>query len=309
MGLRANPTYRQRRFGAEVRAIRERAGMSTAEAAGVMGMRQSHISNVEAGRTGLSPERLRALAAASGSENTTHIDALVELGQASGKGWWTEYREQLRPSLLDLAELEDRAVNIVCYEPMFIPGLFQTLAYATAGYQGGYALSSREQQGRELDFRMRRQRVLKGEPPRIHAVIHEAALHVSWGSSETMRDQLLRLIEVGRLPNVTLQVLPFDGRVGFGTSFTLLEPAVPQLSTVVVEHVEKPLYLGDPEALARYRNWFARLCEAALPPLAPEGNTEAYLVKNSLGLIQRLLYPLLQEEPHVSARVAEVELQ
>ncbi|WP_328837169.1 helix-turn-helix transcriptional regulator [Streptomyces europaeiscabiei] len=292
MGLRANPTYRQRRFGAEVRAIRERARLSTADAAEVMGMRQSHISNVEAGRTALSPERLRALAAAGGGENTTHVDALVELGQASGKGWWTAYRGQLRPSLLDLAELEDRAESVVCYEPMFMPGLFQTLAYATAGYRGGYALSSPEEQDREIEFRMRRQCVLTRERPlRIHAVVHEAALHVSWGSPEIMRDQLFRLIDLARLPNVTLQVLPFNGRVGFGTSFTLLESTVPQLETVVVAHVEKSLYLGELEALDRYHNWFARLCEAALPPVAADG--EALLVKDSLRLIQRLLYPLL----------------
>ncbi|GAA3823316.1 helix-turn-helix domain-containing protein [Streptomyces phyllanthi] len=294
MGLRANPTYRQRRFGAEVRGIRERAGFTAARAAEAMGMNASHISTVESGRTGLSADRLHRLASASGGEQATYVEGLVELGQASGKGWWTEYREQLRPSLLDLAELEDRAERIVCYEPMFIPGLFQTLAYATAGYRGGYALTSPEQQEREVDFRMQRQCVLTGErPPRIHAVIHEAALHVSWGSPEIMRDQLLRLIEMARLPHVTLQVLPFDGRVGFGTSFTLLEPAVPQLSTVVVEHVEKALYLGESEALARYRNWFARLCEAALPPVAVEAGTGAFLAKNSLGLVQRLLYPLL----------------
>ncbi|MEV2213048.1 helix-turn-helix transcriptional regulator [Streptomyces sp. NPDC050997] len=294
MGLRANPTYRQRRFGAEVRGIRERAGFTAIRAAQAMGMNASHISTVESGRTSLSPDRLRRLTSASGGEDATYVEGLIELGGESGKGWWTEYREQLRPSLLDLAELEDRAERIVCYEPMFIPGLFQTLVYATAGYRGGYALASPEQQEREIDFRMQRQRVLAGErSPQIHAVIHEAALHVSWGSPETMRDQLLRLIEVARMPNVTLQVLPFDGRVGFGTSFTLLEPAVPQLSTVVVEHVERALYLGEAEGLARYRNWFARLCEAALPPVVAATETEAFLVKNSLGLIQRLLYPLL----------------
>ncbi|WP_149826519.1 helix-turn-helix domain-containing protein [Streptomyces tailanensis] len=292
MGLRANPTYRQRRFGAEVRAIRECAGLSTVEAAEVMGMRQSHISNVEAGRTSLSPERLRALAAAGGCENTTYVDALVELGQRSGKGWWTAYREQLRPSLLDLVELEDSVERVICYEPMFIPGLFQTLAYATAGYRGGYTMATPEQQDREVDFRMQRQRVLTRErPPRIHAVVHEAALHVSWGRPEIMRDQLLRLIEVAQLPNVTLQVLPFDGRVGFGTSFTFLEPTAPQLSTVVVAHVEKSLYLGEPEVLTRYRTWFARLCEAALPSVEADGGAPP--VKDSLRLIQRLLHPLL----------------
>jgi transcriptional regulator with XRE-family HTH domain len=294
MGLRVNPTYRQRRFGAEVRAMRERAGLSTAGAADVMGMRQSHISTVEAGRTSLSPERLYALASASGRENTTYVDALVELGQASGKGWWTEYRERLPSSRLDLAELEDGASVIACYEPMFVPGLLQTVDYAKAGYRDGYARANPEEQELEVEFRMQRQRVLTGEHPlRLHAVVHEAALHVSFGSPEVRRGQLMRLLEAAELPNVTLQILPFDGPVAFGTSFTLVRPPVRELATVVVAHVEKSLYLGEPDAVDRYDDWFARLCEVALPPVPDNQEPSSYRLKDSRGLIQRLLYPLL----------------
>ncbi|MGW4986658.1 helix-turn-helix domain-containing protein [Streptomyces mirabilis] len=294
MGLRANPTYRQRRFGAEVRAIREGAGLTAGEAATVMGMQASHISNVESGRTPLSRERLRALVEASRCKDTTYVDALVEMGQASGKGWWTEYRDRLRPSLLDLAELEDGACDIVCYEPMFVPGLLQTEEYATAGYRDGYTSASRSEQDREVEFRMHRQAVLSGEhAPRLHAVIHEAALHVSFGDPAIRRGQLIRLLEAAELPNVTLQILPFDGAVAFGTSFTTLRPPVRALSTVIVAHIERSLYLGEADSLARYNDWFAKLCEVALPSTSGERRPGSHSVKDSCGLIQRLLYPLL----------------
>ncbi|MEV0266641.1 helix-turn-helix transcriptional regulator [Streptomyces sp. NPDC050617] len=294
MGLRANPTYRQRRFGAEVRKLRERAGLSVGESAAVMGMHQSHISNVETGRTSLSEERLRKLARAAGHTNAALVDALAELGQSSGKGWWSQYRERLRPSLMDVAELESRATVIFNYEPMFVPGLLQTIEYATATSRGGYARASHHEQDLDVEFRVRRQSVLQGEgAPRLHAVIHEAALHASIGDRGVMRGQLLRLVEASRLPNVTIQVLPFDGPVAFGTSFTTVEPMVPELSTVIVAHVEKSLYLGDSEAIARYTDWFATLRQVALPSLDAAVLPEAHVAKDSLGLIQRLLYPLL----------------
>ncbi|MGY0062425.1 helix-turn-helix domain-containing protein [Streptomyces sp. LZ34] len=294
MGLRANPTYRQRRFGAEVRKLRERAGLSVGQSAAVMNMNQSHISNVESGRTGLSPERLRALAAAAGREDSTYVDALVEMGQASGKGWWTAYRGKLRPSLMDLSELEAGAEAILCYEPTFVPGLLQTRAYATAIHRAGYVRTSREEDELAIEFRLERQKVLTGErAPRFHAIIHEAALRASLGDRALMREQLLRLIELSRLPNVTLQVLPFDGPVPFGSSFTMVEPTVAELSTVIVAHVEKSMYLGDADALARYNGALAKMCDVALPPVDATISPEARGVKDSLGLIQRLLYPLL----------------
>ncbi|WP_217241110.1 helix-turn-helix transcriptional regulator [Streptomyces sp. AC555_RSS877] len=294
MGLRANPTYRQRRFGAEVRAIRERAELTAGGAAVAMRMRAPHISNVESGRTSLSPERLRLLAEAAGCKDATYLDALMELGQASGKGWWTAYRDRVRSSLLDLAELEDAAVEVINYEPMFVPGLLQTRAYADAIHQRGYARATRQEHELAVEFRMRRQRVLTGErPPRLHAIVHEAALYPSLGDPGIMREQLQRLIELSRLPHVTVQVLPFDGPVPFGTSFTLVVPSVRRLGTVIVSHIEKSLYLGEAEALARYEELFASLRTVALPPVDAEVPPEGHAAKDSLGLIQRLLYPLL----------------
>ncbi|WEV25599.1 helix-turn-helix transcriptional regulator [Streptomyces sp. 71268] len=294
MGLRSNPSYRQRRFGAEVRKLRERAGLSVTEAAELVGTRQSHLSNAEAGRTSLSQERLRRLADTVTGIGDTYIEALVELDQGAGGGWWDSYRNRVRSSLLDIADLESRAERLLIYEPMFIPVHLQTAAYATAGFRGGYARVSPQEQDLDIEFRMRRRQVMEsGTPAYFHAVIHEAALHATFGDRSIMREQLAFLIEGSRRPNVTIQILPFDGPVAFGTGFTLAVPAEAELSTVVVGHVEKSLYLGDSDSLSRYNQWFASLSDRALPPVDASVQPEAHRVKDSLGLIQRILYSLL----------------
>ncbi|MFE7841635.1 helix-turn-helix domain-containing protein [Streptomyces sp. NPDC057474] len=294
MGLRVDPTYRQRRFGLELRRLRERAGLSSTEAAALLGMRQPQLSSVEVGKTGLASERVQRLAQAEGVSSQTCVQALIDLGQRSGKGWWSEYRKVLSSAHLDLAELEDGARSMVTYEPMFVPGILQTRDYAEAIHRGGYRPMTEEGQAAAVRFRVRRGALLTGErPPSLHAVIHEAALSVSLGEPKVMRDQLLHLIELARLPHVTIQVLPSDGPIPFGTGFVLLTPQVRELGTVVVSHIEKSLYLDDEEALSRYRDWFATLAGSALPAVDPDASPETCAAKGSLGLLQRILYPLL----------------
>lgn len=294
MGLRSNPTYRQRRLGAELRKLRERSGLSSYDMAARLGMHQPQLSHIETGRTGMNADRVRRMAGIAGISDTTFVEALLEMAQDSGKGWWSAYRRTLPQPHLDFAELEANASRLLNYEPMFVPGLLQTPDYAVAVHRGGYVGGTTEEHEAAVDFRLRRQRVLTGErAPRFHAVVHEAALHATFGDPQIMRGQLLRLIELSRLPNVTIQVLPFDGPVPFGTAFTVAEPDVPALGTLVITHVDESRYLGDEEWLGSYKHAFARLSEAALPPVDANVRPESHAAKDSLGLIQRLLYPLL----------------
>ncbi|MEU3959357.1 helix-turn-helix transcriptional regulator [Streptomyces buecherae] len=296
MGLRVKPTYRQRRFGSEVRQLRERAGLSSSDAARLLGIKQPQLSNVESGKTGLSPARVLQLADAAGVKSGPFIEALNDMGQDSGKGWWTSYRKDLGESHLDLAELESGAVALRNYELLFIPGLLQTADYAMAVHGGGYAESVREVQNTAVEFRMERQRVLVGDhPPKLHAIIHEAALRVLYGGREVMREQLLKLVEASRLPNVTIQVVPLEDeqRAAFNHSFMVIEPNVLELGTVLVDQLATAQLLGETQAIADYTESFARLSELALPPVDTKVAPEQRRVKDSLGLIQHILYPLL----------------
>ncbi|MEU0807067.1 helix-turn-helix transcriptional regulator [Streptomyces sp. NPDC005970] len=296
MGLRVDPTYRQRRFGVEVRRLREAAGLTVSEAAQVLGMRQPHVSNVEAGRTSLSAERLQKLAQALSGTYTYPVDALLALGRESGKGWWSDYHATLGANHLDLAELEAGAVALHSYELLLVPGLLQTFEYATAVHSSGFSPAVNDVRETAVEFRMQRQRVLTGDqPPRLHAIIHEAALRVLYGGRAVMRDQLLRLIEASRLPNVTIQVISLEdeGRSAFSHPFMLIEPDVVELGTVLIDQLGKAQYLDDRQSVAEYGQSFARLSELALPPVDADAVPEARTAKDSLGLIQHILYPLL----------------
>ncbi|WP_280889895.1 DUF5753 domain-containing protein [Streptomyces sp. LBL] len=213
------------------------------------------------------------------------------MSESSGKGWWSAYQERVTRHALNLAELEACSVHLCSYEPLLIPGLFQTEEYIRALF--GDVKPKHATTEDAIAFRLERQRILVGEnAPAVHAVIHEAALHMQYGGPSVTRRQLLHLIELSRLPNVTIQVFPFRARtfLGVSTPFLYMRPPVEELATVVLEHPNEPIYRDALAHLSQYRVLFDRLKESALPPITPSTTTEAQAVPSSLLLIQHLLY-------------------
>src|SRR4051794_20205187 len=98
---RTAPTARQRRLGTELRKMREHAGMNVAQAAQQLGVDRTRISNTEAGRFGVSEERVRALAGIYSCGDQAYVDALVAMAAERVQGWWEEYRGKLSVSSLD----------------------------------------------------------------------------------------------------------------------------------------------------------------------------------------------------------------
>ncbi|MEV0223068.1 helix-turn-helix transcriptional regulator [Streptomyces sp. NPDC050704] len=293
MGLRTTISERQRRLGVELKHLREEAGLNAGEAAGRIGMSRGQLSHIELGRTSILTERLLDLCRAYGCADEPYIKALVALSEATGKGWWSAYRKHMGSGALNLAELEADAVALRMHEPMFIPGLFQTADYAQAIFNSPKLGFDNIEEA--LSFRMERQRVLTHEnPPTVHAVIHEAALHMRFGGTQVVREQLLRLIELGRLPHVTIQVYPFSAQAYAALigNFTHIIPVNPKLSTVILEQPLGFHYLTEEAQLQQYTSLFGRLAENALDPVDVPLAPEAHSVKDSLALIQHLLYEL-----------------
>jgi hypothetical protein len=126
------------------------------------------------------------------------------------------------------------------------------------------------------------------------AVIHEAALHTRVGGPAVMRRQLLRLIEASRLPNVTVQVYPFEaGNYAAHTqSFVIYGATAPELDTAYLEHPMQSFFLRDGDQLDEYAKMFERLSELALAPVDPEATPESHASRDSLSLIQHVMYTL-----------------
>ncbi|WP_405924552.1 helix-turn-helix domain-containing protein [Streptomyces sp. NBC_00035] len=293
MGLRTTISERQRRLGFELKQLREQAGLSAGEASERIGMNRGQLSHIELGRTSILTERLLSLCRVYGCADEPYIEALVALSEADGKGWWSTHKKHMGPGAIDLAELESEAVAIRTHEPLFIPGLFQTADYTRAIFASPKLGFDNIEEA--LKFRMERQRILTHEsPPTVHAVIHEAALHMRFGAVDVVRDQLLRLIELARLPHVTIQVYPFSAQAyaALTGNFAHLVPSNPKLGSVLLEGPLRSRYLTEQVQLQEYASLFDHLAENALAPIDVSLAPEAHSVKDSLALIQHLLYTL-----------------
>ncbi|MFE1201877.1 helix-turn-helix domain-containing protein [Streptomyces sp. NPDC058762] len=122
--------------------------------------------------------------------------------------------------------IEAEAISFSCYEPLLIPGLLQTEAYARALIGGSSPPLDDETVAERVGARLRRAEALRRKIGVMYGfVIYEAALRTNVGGVEVMREQLRHLLDVGVLRNVSIQVLPF-GRcsgVALNGSIVLLE--------------------------------------------------------------------------------------
>jgi hypothetical protein len=114
---------------------------------------------------------------------------------------------------------------------------------------------------------MKRQQMLT-EPgaPELWAVLDEAALRRVPCGRRVMREQLEHLLEITELPNVTLQIVPFDAgpHAAAGGPFTILrfsEPDVPDV--VYLEQLNSAVYLDQPDDVVSYMTVMNQLCVQA----------------------------------------------
>ncbi|MFD5469997.1 helix-turn-helix domain-containing protein [Streptomyces sp. NPDC127105] len=269
MAPRSAPTARQRRLGLELRKLRVAAGMTTEAAAGLLSVPRTNVPNMESGRSGISPERVRTLASNYGCSDQALVEALAAMAADRDKGWWESYRGQLPNAFLDIAEMEWHAVRVRMSVSAHLPGLLQTEEHARAVFQAVIpALSPADVEAR-VSQRLDRQQVLDHPtPPELDVILHEAALRMAFGGSAVARQQLAHLLTMSEREAVTLRVIPFKagGFPGAGQSVLYAESSVPQLDTVELDSTHGPEFIDSETQLAKYRAMLAAAKAAALAP-------------------------------------------
>ncbi|GCB48857.1 helix-turn-helix transcriptional regulator [Streptomyces sp. NL15-2K] len=271
MPPRSNPTLRQERLGTELRKMRERAGITARAAAALLGSNPVQQSAVEAGRSGISEDRIRRLAAHCACDDSAYVDALVAMATERVKGWWEEFRGIVAPSGLDLADHEQHATRIQTFEMAHIPGLLQTEDHMRAAF--GYATPNwpRKEQDAHVAFRSRRQQILSEEHATPYeAVIHEAALRLRVGGRKAARSQLEHILDRSELDHVSVRVVPFDSEdfAGAGYSMLYLHGPVPPLDTVQIDTGHGGTFIDAESRLKQYRQRYDRVSTSALPQTA-----------------------------------------
>ncbi|MFJ8786526.1 helix-turn-helix domain-containing protein [Streptomyces sp. NPDC102476] len=264
-----SPTLRQRRLGAELRKLRERAGLTATGAAEQLGVNQARVSMIETGRTPVSAERVRSMAHAYDCFDEQLIEALAAMTGRRTRGWWEAYRDHVPVALVDLAELEHHAAALRVALMFHIPALLQTTDHARALFQAVVPPMRQYEIEHRLTHRLKRQGVLhRQDPPPYTAIIHEAALRMGFGGPVVARGQLKHLADMSELPHVDLRVIPF-GAAHFpttGQSFDYVEGPVPQLDTVQLDSHHGACEFLDAEAqLSKYRAVLEGMESCALP--------------------------------------------
>ncbi|MGW5637690.1 helix-turn-helix domain-containing protein [Streptomyces sp. NPDC003832] len=274
--MQHGPAVRRRKLGAELRALRSGAGLTSGEAARMVGWHQSKVSRIETGASGVKPADVRLLLDAYAVGDTRLRELLLVLaGAADDVGrhhWWHAYRGVLPPAYRDFISLESQASAMRTLETSVVPGLLQTREYAQAVTR--VAVGGLDEADERLDalveVRLARQDVLRGEPPlELSAVLDEAVLRRRIGGPGVMTRQLWRLVEAGRLPQVRLQVLPFTAgaHIGITGPFVVFSfSRTSDLDVVVLDQLTSSLYLERKEDLQAYTEAFTTLQIHALSP-------------------------------------------
>jgi transcriptional regulator with XRE-family HTH domain len=245
-------------LGAQLRRLREAAGITPDEAGYEIRASRSKISRLEHGRVGCKLRDVSDLLTLYGVTDEQMRSGLLSLArQANNQGWWTQFGDILPDWFETYLGLEAAASLIRTFELQFVHGLFQTDGYARAVTMLGHRAAPET----EIDR--------SAQPPRVWSVMDEAALRRPVGGRDVMRGQLNRLLEVAALNQVTLQVVPFrrGGHAAAGGSFTVLRFGEPDLPDVVyIEQLTSALYLERRSDVDHYMEIMNRLSAEALTP-------------------------------------------
>ena len=196
--------------GRQLRLRREAVGMRVAEFAVAAGYSEDLVYKIEGGKRIPRPEYL--------DKSEELLDAGGLIAAMKEDVAKVRYPKKVRA----LAKLEAQAIEIGIYECNIIAGLLQTPEHARTVIEARQPPYSPDDLERMVAGRLARHAVFERDPaPSIHFVLEEAPLRRQVGGTMVWRRQLERLLEVGRLRNVTLQVMPtnteahpgLDGRI------------------------------------------------------------------------------------------------
>ncbi|MFF4908570.1 helix-turn-helix domain-containing protein [Streptomyces sp. NPDC001260] len=189
-----------------LKVCREGAGMRPAEFGELMGYGEDMVRKMERGQRIPRPEFL------------DRADTVLK-AQGHLRAFMEDMRKARYPKKVrELAGLEARAVELLMYGNHNIHGLLQTPEYATALFEMTQPPLSPHVIEREVAARMARKSIFGREPaPTLSFVMEQVTLERPYGGEDVLRRQLRHLLEVSRLRNVTIQVMPTHRREHAGT--------------------------------------------------------------------------------------------
>ncbi|MGW4411917.1 helix-turn-helix domain-containing protein [Nonomuraea sp. NPDC004702] len=207
------------RFGRELARCRKEIGLSQRRLAGHIGCSPSLVGHIEAGSRTPQLDFAEACDRFFALPDTDYFVRMCRRIHQSpyGPGWFLRWLEEIEPN----------AVALRTWDPLLIPGLLQTTAYARAVFLGHFSTPEKEIE-QQVNARMERQQILaRDHPPELHVLMDEWVLKRPIGGRETMYEQLRHVAATARRRRVTVQLVPYDTPCtdGLSSSFVIAELA------------------------------------------------------------------------------------
>jgi transcriptional regulator with XRE-family HTH domain len=236
-------------LGHRLRELRRARSMTQASVAEVLNCDHTAVSRIESGTYPLTPQMIRA------------VERLLDLAAGGHETWFMSY-----------LEVERTATVLRTWEPLGIPGLLQTEAYARRVLTGAYPGAGEAEIEQRVVARMSRQQLwarTDPPPPMMPVIIGEAAVRRCLGGPEVMAEQLERLTAAAAGPRVSLQVLPFSapGCAGLLGPFTVASFAPdPRLDVAYLDNALDGSPTEQRDQVARLTLHYDALAREALRP-------------------------------------------
>lgn len=265
--------YLFKALGKIIKVLRERAGLQQKELAALVHVGEDLVSSIERGVRTPQPDFLENVDRALGAGGVL-LAAIPDVKEALKRAR-TRHPDWFRK----FADAESRAVALHYYEVQAIPGLLQTEAYARALFRHRRPVLDEETIEKRVADRLARQVILERWPaPTVSFVLEQSVLLRPTGGNDVHRAQLHRLLDVGSLRTVQLQVMPLDRdeHPALDSAFTLLRHKG-RNEVAYTESYGHANLITDPERVRVYSERYGIIRAQALTP------------HESLALIEKML--------------------
>lgn len=244
-------------YGAELRRLREKAGLSQEALGERVFCSGAYVGQIESANR--RPQLDLSQRMDSVLNTGGHLERLCRMVLKTTKH--AEY-------FAHVAELMTQAAAICEFAAQILPGLLQSEAYARALIRATSPLLAERQVEERVRARIERA-VLFDDPttPQYWAILHEAALRTSVCDRAGMREQLLHIAELARSRRIMVQIVPFTAGAHplAGSALTLMtfEDAPP---AVYLEGAHSGHLLDSPAIVSEYQRSYDCARAVALSP-------------------------------------------
>jgi transcriptional regulator with XRE-family HTH domain len=257
-------------LGQRLRDLRKTAGLSGVSLAARAGWtNSSKVSKIEHGKQTPSEDDIRAWCEHTGApEQIPDLIATVRNIEAMYVEWRRMLEVGTRRRQHASKTLEAQTQLMRWYEPLLIPGILHTAAYARAVMRrviDFYRIPDDLEAG--VATRMERQQILYRGTQRFHFIVAHQALLTTVGSTDVTIGQLDRLLAVTSLARVTFGILPSGAEYRVPTNqFIMFDDRLVNVETISAE-----LAVTQPREIALYGKAFNELAQQAVYGQAARG--------------------------------------